>query len=128
MTDVDGVFAAGNVLHVHDLVDFVSMEAEKLAEGVAAYVAENGLEASKNSITTDANINHTVPQKFSGKKDLTLSMRVRRPLTDCEIVISQNGEIIKTKKMKKAIPAEMIQIKVAKELLSECGDMEVSVR
>ena len=62
------------------------------------------------------------------EKDLTLSMRVRRPLTDCEIVISQNGEVIKRKKMKKAIPAEMIQIKIAKELLSECGDMEVSVR
>ena len=128
MTDVDGIFAAGNVLHVHDLVDFVSMEAEKLADNVCDYVENQGLEACLNEITTDRNINHTVPQKFSGKKDLTISMRVNRPLKDCKIVISQNGEEIKTKKMKKAIPAEMIQISVPKELLKENGNLEVSVR
>lgn len=128
MTDVDGIFAAGNVLHVHDLVDFVSMEAEKLADSAAAYVRDGGLETSGNQITTDKNINHTVPQRFSGKKDLTLSMRVSRPMKDCEIVISQNGTVIKTRRMKKAIPAEMIQIPVPAALLSEQGDMEVSVR
>ena len=37
-TNVDGIFAAGNVLHVHDLVDFVSMEAEKLADSVTEYI------------------------------------------------------------------------------------------
>ena len=128
MTDVDGIFAAGNVLHVHDLVDFVSMEAERLADSAADYVRNGGLEVSGNQITTDKNINHTVPQRFSGKKDLTLSMRVSRPMKDCEIVISQNGTVIKTRKMKKAIPAEMIQIPVPAALLSEQGDMEVSVR
>ena len=128
MTDVDGIFAAGNVLHVHDLVDFVSMEAEKLAESAAAYVQNGGLETAENKITTDKNINHTVPQKFSGKKDITISMRVNRPMKDVEIVVSQNGNVIKTKKMKKAIPAEMIQIPVAAALMSEQGDMEVSVR
>ena len=128
MTDVDGIFAAGNVLHVHDLVDFVSMEAERLADSAADYVRNGGLEVSGNQITTDKNINHTVPQRFSGKKDLTLSMRVSRPMKDCEIVISQNGTVIKTRRMKKAIPAEMIQIPVPAALLSEQGDMEVSVR
>ena len=128
MTDVDGIFAAGNVLHVHDLVDFESMEAEKLAESAAAYVQNGGLETAENKITTDKNINHTVPQKFSGKKDITISMRVNRPMKDVEIVVSQNGNVIKTKKMKKAIPAEMIQIPVAAALMSEQGDMEVSVR
>ena len=128
MTDVDGIFAAGNVLHVHDLVDFVSMEAEKLAESAADYVQNGGLETAENKITTDKNINHTVPQKFSGKKDITISMRVNRPMKDVEIVVSQNGNVIKTKKMKKAIPAEMIQIPVAAALMSEQGDMEVSVR
>lgn len=128
MTDVDGIFAAGNVLHVHDLVDFVSMEAEKLADSAADYVRNGGLDVSENKIITDRNINHTVPQRFSGKKDITLSMRVNRPMKDCEIVISQNGKVIKTKKMKKALPAEMIQIPVAAALMSEQGDMEVSVR
>ena len=127
-TNREGIFACGNVLHVHDLVDFVSMEAERLADSAADYVRNGGLEVSGNQITTDKNINHTVPQRFSGKKDLTLSMRVSRPMKDCEIVISQNGTVIKTRKMKKAIPAEMIQIPVPAALLSEQGDMEVSVR
>lgn len=128
MTDVDGIFAAGNVLHVHDLVDFVSMEAEKLAESAAVYVREGALASSDYKITTDKNINHTVPQRFSGKNDITISMRVNRPMKDVEIVVSQNGEVIKTKKMKKAIPAEMIQIPVAAALMNGQGDMEVSVR
>jgi thioredoxin reductase len=44
-TGVPGVFAAGNVLHVHDLVDFVSLEAERLADAVAVYAGAGGLPA-----------------------------------------------------------------------------------
>lgn len=128
MTEVDGIFAAGNVLHVHDLVDFVSMEAEKLAESAASYVKNGGLEKAENQITTDKNINHTVPQRFSGKKDMTISLRVNRPMKDVEFVITQNGTVIQRKKMKKAIPAEMIQIPISAAQMSEQGDMEVSVR
>lgn len=128
MTEADGIFAAGNVLHVHDLVDFVSMEAEKLAEYAAEYVKCGSLEAAKNRIITDKNINHTVPQRFSGKKDMTISLRVNRPMKDAEFSVIQNGKVLQTKKMKKAIPAEMIQIPVSAAQMSEEGDMEVTVR
>jgi len=127
-TGVDGIFAAGNVLHVHDLVDFVSMEAENLADAVTDYVREGSLPDCGILITTDGNISHTVPQKISGAKDIKLSMRVNRPIINCRIVVRQSGEEVKSVKMKKAIPAEMIQIPIAKKLLKAQGNLEVSVQ
>lgn len=124
-TSVEGIFAAGNVLHVHDLVDFVSLEAEHLADSVAEYIKAGGLPENRLRILADGNINHTVPQKISGKDGFTLSLRVSRPLVGCEIQILQNGKVIQRKKMKKAIPAEMIQIPVRQESLSGNGDLEV---
>lgn len=126
-TSVDGIFAAGNVLHVHDLVDFVSMEAEKLADSVADYLHNQSLPKATISILPDTNINHTVPQKISGKNSFMLSLRVSKPLQDCVINICQNDKILKTKKITKAIPAQMIQIPIQKEILSDTGSLEVRV-
>ena len=127
MTSVDGIFAAGNVLHVHDLVDFVSMESERLASSVARYIKDGGLNAAEFNIKTDRNIGHTVPQRYSAKEDLSISMRVTRPLNDCKIVFKINGEVIQTKKMKKALPAEMIQVDIKSSAIKAGGDMEVCV-
>lgn len=114
-TSIEGIFAAGNALHVHDLVDFVSIEAENLADAVVEYIRNSTLPECPLQIEADQQVSYTVPQKVSGGKDFILSMRVKKPLKNCSIQIMQNGTIIKTKKMRKAIPAEMIQIKVKKE-------------
>jgi thioredoxin reductase len=127
-TSVEGIFAAGNVLHVHDLVDFVSLEAESLADAVVDYINDGKLRACSINIITDANISHTIPQRISGKKDFKLSMRVKKPLKNCQIDIMQNDEIIKTVKLKKAIPAEMLQIKLEKSQIKSLDDIKVVVR
>lgn len=126
-TDVEGIFAAGNVLHVHDLVDFVSMEAEDLANSAAEYVREGRLPECPIAVHTDGNINHTVPQRVSGTRSFKLSMRVNRPLKNCRIVVRQDGAEIAAKKMKKAIPAEMIQMTIKADQMSGGKDLEVSV-
>lgn len=126
-TNVDGIFAAGNVLHVHDLVDFVSMEAEKLADFAAQYIESGSLTECPIQIATDNNIGHTIPQMISGEQDVKLSMRVRRLMKDCRIVVRQNGQEIASKKMKKALPAEMIQIPVKAERIVTKDNLEVSV-
>ena len=59
-TNVEGIFAAGNVLQVHDLVDFVSLEAEGLADSAARYVKENSLIPCSLNVVTDSNITHTL--------------------------------------------------------------------
>jgi len=127
-TTVDGVFAAGNVLQVHDLVDFVSLEAEELANSVAEYIQVGRLMDCGIQITTDANISHTIPQRISGHKDFKISMRVRKPLKNCQIDVMQNDAVITTVKMKKAIPAEMIQIKITKSRIKSADNIKMVVR
>ncbi|SET88650.1 NAD(P)/FAD-dependent oxidoreductase [Lacrimispora sphenoides] len=126
-TDAEGIFAAGNVLHVHDLVDFVSIEAESLADSVAEYVKEGSLRPAAIAIKTDCNIGYTVPQRVSGTKEFTLSLRVKRPMKDCRIVVRQAGKEVAAKKMKKAIPAEMIRVVISHEKLVSGSDLEVCV-
>lgn len=126
-TSVEGIFAAGNVLHVHDLVDFVSMEAERLADSAAQYVAGEPLADCPVEIRTDENISHTIPQRVSSGKDFQLSLRVRRMMKDCRIVVRQNGQEVAAKRMKKALPAEMVQFVVRADKLVSEDNLEVSV-
>ena len=125
-TEQPGFFAAGNVLHVHDLVDFVSMEAEKLADGAAEYVRNGELPECRILVKAAAGINHTVPMKVSGTKDVTISMRVGRKFENCTIEVRQGEKVLAKKHLKKALPAEMIQIPVKKEAFE--GEQEVEVR
>lgn len=125
-TGVEGIFAAGNVLHVHDLVDFVSMEAEELAES-AGGIRAAGPPAGAPGSAHGREYNHTVPQRVSGTRAFKLSMRVNRPMKDCRVVVRQNGVELASKKMKKAIPAEMIQLAVKADRIAQNGDLEVSV-
>ncbi|MCC3869738.1 NAD(P)/FAD-dependent oxidoreductase [Terrisporobacter mayombei] len=127
-TSVEGIFVAGNVLHVHDLVDFVSLEGERLAESVANYINNNKLPKCEINIVKDKNISHTIPQKISGENDFVLSMRVRKPIKNAVIEILQDDNIVRTMKMKKAIPAEMIQIEINKDNIKSKSDLKVVVK
>lgn len=127
-TSVDGIFVAGNVLHVHDLVDFVSLEGERLATSVTNYINNNKLPKCEINIIKDNSIGHTIPQKISGDNDFVLSMRVRKPIKNAVIEILQDDNIIKTIKMKKAIPAEMIQTKINRENIKSKSDLKVVVK
>ncbi|WP_331478062.1 NAD(P)/FAD-dependent oxidoreductase [Terrisporobacter hibernicus] len=127
-TSVDGIFVAGNVLHVHDLVDFVSLEGERLATSVTNYINNNKLPKCEINIIKDNNIGHTIPQKISGENDFVLSMRVRKPIKNAVIEILQDDNIVRTIKMKKAIPAEMIQIKINRENIKSKSDLKVVVK
>lgn len=126
-TEQEGFFAAGNVLHVHDLVDFVSLEAEKLADGAARYIKEGKLPACEIEIVMDRIVGHTVPQKISGQEDVTLSMRVTRKLENCIIQVVQKEKILAEKRMKKALPAEMLQIALKADQIETKEKIEVKV-
>ena len=126
-TSVPGVFAAGNVLHVHDLVDFVSQEAEALAKGVAEYLEKDGLPSCPLTVKTDEHIGHVIPQKISGERPFTLSFRVRRPLGRCRVIIRQGSVVVKEVPLPKAIPAEMLQIPVPEGILERDQEIEVSI-
>ncbi|WP_330566239.1 NAD(P)/FAD-dependent oxidoreductase [Romboutsia sp. Marseille-P6047] len=127
-TNIEGIFACGNVLHVHDLVDFVSLEGERLAYNLTKYLEDNKLEKCNININTNENIVYTIPQKISGKESFILSMRVKKTYDNCTIEILQNENIIKSKQIKKALPAKMIQLSVNKEDLKYKGDLKVILK
>ena len=126
-TSVPGIFAAGNVLHVHDLVDFVSLEAERLAKSVAAYLKED-LAPAEISIETGGLIGYTVPQKISGARDVSLSFRPRKPVRGCRVEIRQDETCLVSRTYPKLLPAEMVTIDLpAGKLLSKSNIKVVTV-
>lgn len=126
-TTVPGIFAAGNVLHVHDLVDFVSLEAEKLACAVAEYVDKGNLPDCVLNVNSGANVGHVLPQRISGSRDFRLSLRVRKPLRGVTLTVTQGDKIVFQKKLRKALPAEMLQVDISQEKLDTTQDLEVNV-
>lgn len=126
-TNVRGVFACGNVLHVHDLVDFVSLEGEKVGVAVANYINLGQSNENYIDIDCDTFIGYTVPQKVSSSKDFTISLRVKKPSKNCTIQICCDDKIIISKKYKKVLPAEMIQIPVKVKQIENVEKLEVKV-
>ena len=126
-TDHAGIFAAGNVLHVHDLVDFVSIESETMACAAARYISGELLPHADIPVHAGADIGHTVPQRVSGQEDFTLSLRVKHPMRDRRIVIRQGGVEIAYKAVKRLVPAEMLQIVVPTERIHGKESLEVSI-
>lgn len=108
-TSVSGIFAAGNVLHVHDLVDFVSLEAEQLAQSVYEYL-KSGLPHADIILETDPHILNMVPQRISGNCDVDIFYRVSKPLSNCRLCLYQSGEMIISQTLKNPLPAEMKKI------------------
>lgn len=126
-TTVTSIFAAGNVLHVHDLVDFVSLEAEALADGAARFLKEGSLPACNLAVRGNELVGGLTPSRISGEDDVTVSFRVRRPLRNCTIELVQGDTVVKRRRMPKALPAEMIQIKLKASDLNQTDDPEVKV-
>lgn len=109
-TDIDGIFACGNVLHVHDLVDFVSDEAETAGKSAAEYI-KSGLESTVSvPIETDGKIRYTVPQKITQTKDTAVFFRVSDVFRNASVVVKSGTETVFSKKLVKAAPGEMNRI------------------
>ncbi len=116
MTSVDGIFACGNALHVHDLVDYVSAEARKCGKSCADYVL-NRKDVGEAVVNNLGNgVSYMVPQSFHKGKDLEFSFRVNRVYGQSKIHVY--GEGIDRNFMKPGIvPSEMQKIALKKEEL-----------
>lgn len=126
-TSASGIFSCGNVLHVHDLADAVTKESELLATSVKAYV-EGTLEKERCiSVKKGNGIGHVVPQQIKGKGKFLMTMRVRSQFTNATIALTQNGKVIAEKKIRKAIPATMIELEVDGSKIENGESVEVSV-
>ncbi|MEE1007952.1 MAG: FAD-dependent oxidoreductase [Agathobacter sp.] len=128
-TSVDGIFACGNVLHVHDLVDYVSEEAAQAGKNAAKYVKNNCSmgEAGKEIpvIATDG-VRYTVPKTIDVKRmndELIVRFRVGAVYKNSYISAYLNDERIIHRKKQIMAPGEMEEIKLSKKKLEEFGDL-----
>ena len=130
-TSVDGIFAAGNVLHVHDLVDFVSEEAKTAGRNAAEYVKNlqadtddrdkhSREEAAEIVLNPVEGVRYTVPSTINPvhmDENLTVRFRVGGVYKNCYVSVYFDEERVIHKKRPVVAPGEMEQIKLTKEQL-----------
>lgn len=127
-TNKEGVFACGNVLHVHDLVDYVSQEAEQAGKRAAAYL-QGGLGTKGKVIPLNAvnGVRYTVPSSIdiSRMEDLqTVRFRVGNVYRDAKVEVSCNGQVIRNQKKQILAPGEMEQVILKKSELEAIDNLE----
>lgn len=116
-TSMEGVFACGNVLHVHDLVDYVSAEAEIAGRAAADYIKGNGRAKADIKVVTDGKVRYTVPQSIRSDADAEIYFRVSDIFRNVALTVKDGDEVLYTAKKIKMAPGEMESVKVKKELL-----------
>lgn len=128
-TSAEGIFACGNVVHVHDLVDFVTAESQRAGKAAADYVL-NG-ERSRSEFTalkTSNQIGYTVPQKIrKGTESAEIFFRVRQIFKDSAIVVKDGEKQIARFKREHMAPGEMEKITLPKVLLDKIDSNEITV-
>ncbi|MBO4919060.1 MAG: FAD-dependent oxidoreductase [Erysipelotrichaceae bacterium] len=118
MTSVDGIFACGNALHVHDLVDYVSIEGRKAGKAAAEYVLNGKDESETIQNTVQSGINYMVPQHFHKGNDIEFMFRVNRVFKECSIHVYGKGLDKKFRKLG-IVPSEMQKVALKKEDLAQ---------
>ena len=121
-TSVKGIFACGNVLHVHDLVDQVTKEAEDAGMYAAEYAAEQKSAEAEISVVPEGLVRYTVPTKIaSGRTPVTkIKFRVGRPVKSAKIRITSGDQVIfESKKAKKFVPSIMENVNLTAAQLAD---------
>jgi NADPH-dependent 2,4-dienoyl-CoA reductase/sulfur reductase-like enzyme len=128
MTSVPGIFSCGNVLHVHDLVDHVSDEADQVGHFAVAYLnRKNGNSAAPITIEPGEGVRYVLPQKISGERDFILSLRVTEPSRNQVVWVRDGARKVARKKLVRLHPAEMVRIKIKAEKLQGAKTLGVVV-
>ena len=121
-TSIPGVFAAGNVLHVHDLVDYVSEEAAAAGRAAVRYLAQGETtERHEISVTFEGGIRYTVPASIDPKlaaDDLVLRFRVGGVMKKRVVKLLLDDDAVLTRKRPVMAPGEMEELKLTKDMLA----------
>lgn len=129
-TSVPGIFACGNVVHVHDLVDFVSGEARKAGKAAAKYIKGEVSEGEYIFLKNGNGISYTVPQKVrmvNVDNSLEVFMRVNRIFKDVKLEVKSGEEVLMSLKKNHMAPGEMERIMIPKAKLEAAQGKEIVV-
>ena len=124
-TEIEGIFACGNVLHVHDLADFVTEEGEIVGRAVGEYLKRNRKFRSQPiKMVPGDNIAYVVPQHIDflvpGRKKIKIFMRVKKPAEKIRITFKDDeGHILTSYKKKIVTPGEMVSVYLPEVFLED---------
>ena len=119
MTSVPGIFACGNVLHVHDLVDFVSDEADRAADNAVAFVDNRISGQSTVPVAAGENLRYVVPDKVCPSSENNFYMRAATVMDKAVLKVTDSqGNVVFSKNLLYVKPAEMISVAF------DCGSAE----
>ncbi len=127
---VEGIFACGNVLHVHDLVDNVSMEAQTAGIAAADYIMQDRKsEGITVSVQNGSGVSYTVPQRIvPGDEDVDIYLRTRGVFKPATLTIQAGDKMLLQKKKSVMTPGEMEKVTLPAEKLQDiAGTITVSV-
>ena len=114
------MFAGGNVLHVHDLVDFVSLEATAAARAAVRYLAGDR-PAERGTVTAEANLKYAIPNYFTPRRDTRFFFRPLLCCEEAELEATLDGEVIWKRCYRSIRPAEMMTADIPGTLLTAPG-------
>jgi NADH dehydrogenase FAD-containing subunit len=118
-TSVPGIFSCGNVLHVHDLVDYVSKEAEITGEGAYRYI--NGRSPSDSDylqVIPGKGIRYVVPQRIYGDSDVEFYFRSNGIYKDGTVELTDGEKVLASKRLMRMVPGQMERLILKRELLT----------
>ena len=129
-TLVEGIFACGNVLHVHDLVDFVSNESELAGRSAAEYLKNPTFGENFVSTERGENVSYIIPHRICVDlgRDMIMLFRVKKPMEKVRITVESNGTELASEYREKVLPGKMEKIKLSGRKLPDLtGTVKVSV-
>ena len=126
-TSADGIFAAGNVLHVHDLADYVVEEAAEAGRNAADYISGCHGEIKKARIKAGYGVRYTVPQliRCDRTSPVTIRFRVSSVFHNASIVVLSDGKEIQRKRKRIMAPGEMESLKL--DGISLSSELEIRI-
>lgn len=131
-TDHKGIFACGNVLHVHDLVDYVTLESQLAGQGAAEYILGKACaDPVYVKSTTGNGVRYLVPQRVNIKNEneVKLYFRVGKIYKNAKVILEVDGKVISSKKKVKLAPGEMENVIIPTDVLaSMTADSVITVR
>ena len=132
-TSVPGIFACGNVVHVHDLVDYVSAESERAGAAAAEFVLKGQREGKALELKNGADVSYTVPQKIRAddvEKAADVFFRVRRVFKNSVIEVHDGEKLLASFKREHMAPGEMEHILLPRKILDSAqgGQITISAR
>lgn len=131
-TSVDGFFACGNVVHVHDIVDDVTIASEIAGSSALEYVNQGLKRERRILINPGENVSYVVPQILTGNNfdSLTLYLRVKKQIKNAIITLSNKQDVLFEKKERILRPPEMVKLSISSKLIIDINldELKVDVR